>query len=237
MSAIVVNNPKLLDQLLNFNSYAGLFTNEIQQNDSSPVFAEPIFLGYGLFLVDKNNWGPSIKESDYAVTNYKNEIYWVNQSEVATTIRGYFLKNLNNQTLWFHVFNSPVTISKNEGIYINPKVYLNNYENLFNTIYIFNINYPNSFLLPNPSISITDEMWGDVIMNKPLLNIITGDSNYAPSSNCLVLALDSKIEITEDLPFSFKIKSTQPGFFSYTKNINTTQPGIYENTLYMIEAS
>lgn len=235
MSVVIVNNPKLLDELLKFNSYAGLFINDIKQNDESPQFVEPNFDGYAPLLLDKINWGPSIKESNYATITYKNEIFWINQENINATIRGYFLKNLSNQIVWFHTFNDPVTIAKSEGIYINPKVYLNNYDNLFNTMFIFNIINPNPGVPLNPTISITNEYWGNVIAVKPLINTVTGNSNYSPVNNCLTLALDPKIDPRLDLPFSFTIKSSQPSFYSAVKNVNITSNGIYEHTLHMIE--
>jgi hypothetical protein len=236
MSVHIINNSKLLDELLNFDSRAGLFTNNINKNNENPSFVEPSFSGYSKFSLSKDSWGPAIQEEDYATISYNDEIYWTNNSSSNIIINGYFLENLNSQKLWFNVFSNPISISQNEGVSVTPKIYLNNLNNLISTFFLFNLVNPNPTPITlNPVISISNETWGGVSATNSLVNTKTGDYTYDASSGALNLALDSKIDPTVALPFSFTITAQQTGFFVATKNVNITNSGVYDLTLYMVE--
>lgn len=238
MPTHLVNKPKLLDELVNFDSFAGLFINSVKENNENPSFIEPNFSGYSLISLDKNKWGPAVKENDYASIKYNSEIFWINNSNLIVTIEGYFIKKTNNDILWFNVFETPLFLSKNEGLYITPIIYLDN-NSLFNTFFIFNVvkANPTTLTVLNPTISINNQIWGEVSADDSLINTRTGNNTYSLSKESIILALDKKINPTTNTPFSFTVTAQQPGFYVYTKLINITSPGVYEKTIKLIEVS
>ena len=235
MSINITNDAKLLDQILLFDCYAGLFTNNVKENEENPTFIEPIFSSYSKNLLDKNNWGPSIKEGDYSSITYNNQITWVNNSENTEIINGYFILDSNDELLWFNVFENPAVIGNNEGVSIYPKVYLNR-NDLFNTFFIFKIINPlPSQTILNPTITITNEYWDDLYSPKSLINPVTGDVIYSSTKNSMNLVLDPKIDPSVELTYSFDIQLSQPGFLTYQKHVAISAPGSYDITLYMLE--
>jgi len=237
MSIRIVNKPLLLDELSNFDTYACLFINSVELNKNNPSFNEPSFNGYSPFLLHSSGWGASIQEEDYSTKTYNQEVFWTNNGE-AVVIEGYFVKNLNNKVLWFDKFENPITIENGEKINVYPKLYLNKYEDLFNTFFIFKIinPYPSPIEL-DPVVTITNELWGSVLYSKSLISFTTGDSTYEIINNSLNLALNPQIQQSNMFPFSFKIKLQQPGFYITEKSISVSEPGAYDINLYMIEVS
>lgn len=236
MPTRIIDNSKILNELLSFDSNAGLFINTVAENNQNPTFVEPNFNGYSSKLLKKENWGPAIKEESYSTSVYNGELFWTNNSGADVVLNGYFIKNNENQILWYSVFNDPVSIAVNEGLYIYPKVYLN-YNVLFNTLFVINIVKSNPYTTTalNPIVSINNEYWGSVVAQNSLINTVTGDYNLSPSNNSLVLALNKSINPTTELPFSFDLKVQQAGFFIKTRNINITNFGVYEITIKLIE--
>lgn len=237
MSIRIINKPLLLDEVLSFDTYACLFTNSVELNENNPSFNEPSFDGYSPFLLDANTWEASVQEEDYATKTYDQEVFWINNGEESETVEGYFVKNLNDEVLWFDRFESPRNIENSEKINVYPKLYLNKYNNLFNTFFIFKIINPSlSSVELNPIVTITNELWGSVSYSKSLISFTTGDSSYEFINKSLNLALDPQIQQTNEFPFSFKIKLQQSGFFITEKSISVSEPGVYNVNLYMIEA-
>jgi|688.fasta_scaffold38137_6 hypothetical protein len=238
MSIRIVNKPLLLDEISSFDTYACLFTNSIELNEDNPSFSEPSFNGYSPFLLDSGSWGTSIQEEDYSTKTYNQEVFWTNNGAEPIVVEGHFVKNLNEEVLWFDKFESPVTIGNDEKINVYPKLYLNKYNDLFNTFFIFKIinPYPSPIEL-TPTVTITDELWGSTSYSKSLISFTTGDSTYGIINNSLNLALDPQIQQTNELPFSFKIKLQQSGFYITEKVISISETGVYDINLYMIEVS
>lgn len=236
MPTRIINKPKLLDEIIQFNTYACLFDNIFDENEENPTLTEPSFDGYSTILLEGSKWGPAIQEDEYATTTYSEEVFWVNNSGSTITIYGHFVKNSDNKTLWFNKFENPVDLGTGEGIYMYPKIYLDKTSDMFNTFFIFKIINPSpSPIELNPAITIVDEFWGNIEYPNSLINAVTGDNTYTITNLSLNLALNSQIKQTEDLPFSFKIILQQSGFFTTEKSISVIEPGVYDIDLYMIE--
>lgn len=238
MSTRIVNKSLLLDEISKFNTYACLFTDSVDLNEKNPSFNEPSFNGYSPFLLYSSGWEASIQEEDYSTKTYNQEVFWTNNGEEPVVIKGHFVKNSNNEVLWFDKFENPITIENGEKINVYPKVYLNKYNDLFNTFFIFKIinPYPSPIEL-DPVVTITNELWGSVPYSKSLISFTTGDSTYEIINNSLNLALNPQIKQTSEFSFSFKIKLQQSGFYIAEKSISVTEPGVYDVNLYMIEVS
>jgi hypothetical protein len=234
-SANIINIPELLDEIFGFYSSAELFTNDIDENEESPVFVNPLFVGYGPISLSKDNWGPAVNEGNYATIEYKEPIVWNNTGTEGTdSIKGYYIKDSSNKLLWFKTFDTPLLISVGESVSIYPKVFLNRYDSLATT-FTFNIinSNPNSYTLIDPEVEITEEMWGSESADGSLFDVSL--SGFKPIKGVISAGLAQRINPTVQNPFSFKIKIIQSGFINFSKNVSITEPGDYAVTVKLIE--
>jgi len=235
-TANIINNPKLLDELIGFDSSAGLFTNNISENTENPVFTNPLFAGYAPISLSKYNWGPSLAESDYTIIEYKEPVIWNNNNEppLSEIIVGYYVKDSSGKLLWFKVFDTPLTVSTGEAVEVYPKIILNRYESL-STTFTFNMinSNPNSYTIIDPKFEITEEKWGTENASGSLFDVSL--SGFKSTKGVVNTGLDPRINPTLNLPFSFNITITQTGFIVFNKNVSITEPGDYAVNIKLTE--
>ena len=232
--ANIINTSKLLDEIFGFDSSAELFINNVDENKESPVFINPVFVGYGPISLSKDKWGPAVNEGNYAVTEYQEPIIWNNTGTGTYSIKGYYIKDFSDNILWFKAFDSPLIISEGETVTIYPKIFLNRYKPL-TTTFTFNIinSNPGSRTLIDPEVEITEEMWGLEPANGSLFDVSL--SNFKPIKGVVSAGLNPRINPTEENPFSFKIKTTQAGFINSSNNVSIQESGDYAVTIKLIE--
>jgi hypothetical protein len=236
-TANIINNSKLLDELIRFDSYAGLFTNNISENEENPEFTDPLFTGYSPAPLFKENWGPSVSVVNYATIEYSDPVVWNNNNDpsAAETINGYYIRDsLSNHLLWFKVFETPLSVNTGESVAVYPKITLNKYEPLLTT-FTFNMmnSNPNSYTAIDPVFEITEELWGTKTAAGSLFDISLSD--FGAINGVVSAGLDQRIHPTTELPFSFKITITQPGFLIFSKDVSITEPGDYLINIKLIE--
>jgi hypothetical protein len=114
---------KLLDNILSCTDYyAKLFVNELDESDLQ--FTEASFLGYSQVKLSKDDWRDSIIESDFAVSYYEYPVAWSSIDNNDSTIYGYYLVDDSNIVIWYQKFPQPVTLFKDRGLNIVPKIVL-----------------------------------------------------------------------------------------------------------------
>lgn len=234
--ANIINNSKLLNELVRFDSSAGLFTNNVGENEESPVFTDPLFTGYAPVALSKDNWGPATPEGNYATIEYNDPIVWSNNNdpEESETINGYYVKDSFDKLLWFKVFDSPLLVATGEAVAVYPKIILNNYNPLATTITFNMVNSnPNSPTVIDPNFEITQEFWGLENANGSLFDVFL--SGFKPMKGVVGAGLDQRVNPTTDAPFSFKITITQLGFIIFSKDVSITEPGDYIVDIKLVE--
>lgn len=234
-NANIINVSKLLDEIFGFDSSVELFTNDIDENAENPVFANPLFDGYGPISLSKDKWGPAVREGSSAAIEYQDPIVWNNTSSEGTySIKGYYLKDFSDNLLWFKTFDSSLLLSAGESVIVYPKIILNRYNSL-KTTFTFNIinSNPNSRTPIDPKVEITEEMWGAESADGSLFDVSL--AGFKPIKGVVSTGLDQRINPAPEIPFSFKIKTIQSGFINFSKDISITEPGDYAVTIKVIE--
>jgi hypothetical protein len=233
-NANIINTSKLLNEIFGFDSYAELFINRVDENKENPVFINPLFVGYGPISLSKDKWGPAISEGNYATTEYQEPIVWNNTGTGTYSINGYYIKDFSDNILWFKSFDSVLFISEGESLTIYPKIFLNRYEPL-TTTFTFNIinSNPNSRTPIDPKVEITEEMWGAESADGSLFDVTL--PGFKPIKGVVSSGLDPRINPTQEIPFSFKIKTTQTGFINSSYDVSIPEPGDYVVTIKLIE--
>jgi hypothetical protein len=233
-NANIINTSKLLDEIFGFDSSAELFINNVDENRENPVFINPLFAGYGPISLSKDKWGPAVNEGNHSVTEYQDPIVWNNTGTGTYSIKGYYIKDFSDNILWFKSFDSPLFISEGESATIYPKIFLNKYKPL-TTTFTFNIinSNPGSRKPIDPEVEITEELWGVESANGSLFDVSL--SGFKPIKGVVSAGLNPRINPTQEIPFSFKIKITQSGFINSSNNVSIQEPGNYAVTVKLIE--
>jgi hypothetical protein len=76
-------------------------------------------------------------------------------------------------------------------------------------------------------------MWGLEPANGGLFDVTL--SGFKPIKGVVSAGLNSRINPTEEIPFSFKIKITQAGFINFSKDVSITESGDYLVAIKLIE--
>lgn len=132
ISSLIAKTPEssrtqFLDDVLGCTDYyAKLFVNNLDESDLH--FTEASFLGYGPVKLKKEDWDASVIEfsglTSWAVSYYKYPVAWSSVDSFDVTINGYYLVDSSNTVIWYQKFSYPVTLFKDRGLNIVPKMVL-----------------------------------------------------------------------------------------------------------------
>ena len=189
MNTLIPNlsKPYLLDEFLNASDFVvRLFTNNIVGDEINLVFTQPTFSGYSFFNLNKNDWGISTLNVNYATCAYKVPVVFNNMgSTESENIYGYYVTNSAGEILWYEKFSAPKKINVEEGIAINIVVNLNKIGGGLSFVSILlnseNLNFP----INSSSIYILTETWN----SKPVVGSLIDITNRNFNSNNSIFTL------------------------------------------------
>jgi len=201
---------KLLDNILSCTDYyAKLFVNDPDESDLQ--LTEASFLGYSQVKLDKDSWLDSIIESDFAVSYYKYSVAWSSIDANNATIYGYYLTDDSNIIIWYQKFTQPITLFKDRGLNIVPKIVLGCVPTPVPTAtrFVLPTRTPTSTPTPTPTPTPTATL---TPTPSPTVNPTPTPPGYTPPPEQLTIGSFFKVSQSSD---KFFVVKTQDPYIRY----------------------
>jgi hypothetical protein len=224
-----ISKPYLLDDFLaSTNLFVRLFTNEVNGNEETIVFTEPVFVGYTPQNIDNTKWLVSSLNENYATCTYSIPVVFNNldSTYASEPILGYYVTNEDGDNLWYEKFETSKVLYVEEGVAVNLTVNLNKPDSgrTF-VVIVLDTSNPDVYLVPNDStIQISNEFWGGVAAAGSLTDAM--NRNFGSFKAIFNLVLDANIFPSSGAPFTFTALFQSYGFNDLTTDITISNKGV-----------